>query len=39
MLIVTSCVIPLLVLVFFLWLIRAVTGVQITAPAPLQRGN
>ena len=36
-LIVTSCVIPLLVLVFFLWLIRAVTGVQITVPAPLQR--
>ena len=36
-LIVTSCVIPLLVLVFFLWLIRAVTGVQIAVPVPLQR--
>lgn len=29
--IVTSCVIPLLVLVFFLWLIRIITGIDITA--------
>lgn len=32
--IVTSCVIPLVVLLFFLWLIRVVTGIQISLPAP-----
>lgn len=31
--IVTSCVIPLAVLLFSLWLIRVVTGIQITLPA------
>ena len=32
-LIVTSCVIPVLVLVFFVWLIKMVTGIEITIPA------
>ncbi len=32
--IVTSCVIPILVLLFFLWLIRILTGVEIHAPLP-----
>lgn len=32
--IVTSCVIPILVLVFFLWLARAILGVQIEVPMP-----
>ena len=31
-LIVTSCVIPLLVLAFFIWLIRLVTGIQVGPP-------
>ena len=33
-LIVTSCIIPVLVLVFFLWLIKMLTGVKISAPLP-----
>lgn len=32
--IVTSCVIPLVVLFFFLWLIRLVTGIDFTVPTP-----
>ena len=35
--IVTACVIPILVLLFFLWLVRIVTGVQIPPPAALTR--
>lgn len=31
-LIVTSCVIPVLVLVFFVWLIKIVTGIEISVP-------
>jgi predicted PurR-regulated permease PerM len=30
--VVTSCIIPILVLVFFLWLIKTILGVQIEAP-------
>ncbi|RVU96804.1 hypothetical protein EII22_09760 [Coriobacteriales bacterium OH1046] len=41
--IVTSCVIPILVLLFFLWLIRIILGVPIDVPtsarAPLLRGR
>ena len=37
--IVTSCVIPILVLLFFLWIIRLLTGIEITVPVapPLRR--
>lgn len=40
-LIVTSCVIPILVLLFFLWLIKMLTGIDITAhsPNPLHFGR
>lgn len=34
--IVTSCVIPILVLLFFLWIVKLVTGVEISTP-PLPR--
>ena len=37
--IVTSCVIPLLVLVFFIWLIRVVTGIDISAAMPPHSGR
>ncbi len=32
--IVTSCIIPVLVLIFFIWLIRIVTGIDISAAMP-----
>lgn len=32
--IVTSCIIPVLVLIFFIWLIRIVTGIDISAAIP-----
>ena len=37
--IVTSCVIPILVLLFFLWIIRLLTGIEITVPVapPIRR--
>ena len=35
--IVTSCVIPLLVLLFFLWVIKILTGVEISIPAGRHR--
>lgn len=35
--IVTSCVIPVLVLVFFLWIIRLLTGIDLSLPAPRHR--
>ena len=35
--IVTSCIIPLLVLFFFLWIIRMVTGIEINVPVPGRR--
>lgn len=38
--IVTSCVIPLLVLLFFLWLIKMLTGIDISVPTGgFRRGN
>lgn len=37
--IVTSCVIPILVLVFFLWIIKLLTGVEVTPPLPHRRGR
>ena len=37
--IVTSCVIPILVLLFFLWLIKQLTGVDLGVPLPLRRGR
>ncbi len=39
--IVTSCVIPLLVLLFFLWVVRQLTGVDLSAglPSPRRRGE
>ena len=35
--IVTSCVIPLLVLVFFLWLVKLILGIDVAAPAQMLR--
>ena len=35
--IVTSCVIPILVLLFFIWLIRTATGIVLPMPEPLRR--
>ena len=35
--IVTSCVIPILVLLFFLWLIKQLTGIDVGASLPLRR--
>lgn len=35
--IVTSCVIPILVLLFFLWGIKQITGVEISPPRPRRR--
>lgn len=35
--IVTSCIIPILVLVFFLWLIKLLTGIEIAPPLPGKR--
>ena len=35
--IVTSCVIPLLVLLFFLWVIRQLTGIDLSASLPRPR--
>ena len=32
--IVTSCIIPLLVLLFFLWIVKLLTGIEITPPRP-----
>ena len=37
--IVTACVIPLLVLVFFLWLIKQLTGIDLGASLPRPRGR
>jgi hypothetical protein len=37
--IVTSCVIPLLVLLFFLWVIKQLTGVDLSAAWPRPRGR
>ena len=37
--IVTSCVIPILVLLFFLWLIKLLTGIDLSASFPLPRGE
>lgn len=38
--IVTSCVIPVLVLLFFLWLIKMLTGIDISVPSgSLRKGN
>ena len=37
--IVTSCVIPLLVLFFFLWLVRQFTGLDLTGRFPRRRGR
>lgn len=36
-LIVTSCVIPILVLLFFIWLFKMLTGFDISVPYPLRR--
>lgn len=36
-LIVTSCIIPILVLLFFIWLVRLVTGYEIAVPFPGHR--
>ena len=35
--IVTACVIPVLVLLFFLWLIRTATGIVLPVPEPIHR--
>ena len=37
--IVTSCVIPILVLVFFVWLVRTLTGIAIPLPTPRRPGR
>lgn len=37
--IVTTCVIPILVLLAFIWLIYLLTGVEIPLPEPLRRGS
>ena len=37
--IVTSCIIPILVLLFFVWLIKLVTGVDLSSSFPLPRGE
>ena len=37
--IVTSCVIPIVVLIFFLWLIKILTGIQIAVPMPRKPGS
>lgn len=33
--IVTSCIIPVLVVVFFIWLIKIMTGIELPSPAPV----
>ena len=37
--IVTSCIIPILVLIFFLWLIKLLTGIDLSGSLPLHRGE
>ena len=37
--IVTSCIIPVLVLLFFIWLVKLLTGVDLSASFPLPRGE
>lgn len=37
--IVTSCIIPVLVLVFFVWLIKMVTGIELNLPGRRRRGG
>ena len=37
--IVTSCIIPILVLLFFLWLIKLLTGIDLSGSLPLARGE
>ncbi len=37
--IVTSCIIPVLVLLFFVWLIKLLTGVDLSASVPSPRGG
>ena len=37
--IVTSCIIPILVLIFFLWLIKLLTGIDLSGSLPLPRGE
>lgn len=37
--IVTSCIIPILVLVFFIWLVKILTGIEITVPGPRRKKN
>lgn len=37
--IVTSCIIPVLVLLFFLWLIKLMTGIELPAPVLRRRGK
>ena len=37
--IVTTCIIPILVLVFFLWLIRQLTGIDVSALMSRRKKN
>ena len=37
--IVTSCIIPILVLLFFVWLVKLLTGVDLSASLPLPHGE
>ena len=37
MMIVTSCIIPILVLVFFLWLVKVILGIDVSAPVGMLR--